>query len=79
MRSTRSKTHPVERAKYKVYLTKAQEFFNMMQFAQELEQWNAVGLNAVHWAISANDALLIYRLGIRSFHFVHRRLRLTVR
>jgi len=38
----------------------------MMQFAQELEQWNAVGLNAVHCAISANDALLVYHLGIRS-------------
>jgi hypothetical protein len=33
--------------------------------------WNAVGLNAVHSAISANDAITVYETGARSISEKH--------
>lgn len=41
-----------------VYLSKAEQFYRTMKEAQENEDWDAVGLNAIHCVISANDALL---------------------
>ena len=34
--------------------------------AKERGKWNAVGLNAVHCAISSSDAMLVFYAGIRS-------------
>ena len=59
-------TRHVTRAEAEVYLEKAEQFFRTMKEAQENEDWDAVGLNAIHCVISSNDALLGFRHGIRS-------------
>lgn len=60
------KTKAVERSEYKTYLKKADEFYDTMLQAKERGKWNAVGLNAVHCAISSSDAMLVFYAGIRS-------------
>jgi len=49
----------VDRSGAEIYFKKAAEFFESMQHAMQTEQWNAVGLNAVHCGISACDAVLV--------------------
>ena len=66
MSAKRIKKKAVERDKYKTYLKKAGEFYNTMFQAKEMERWNAVGLNAVHCAISSSDAMIVFYAGIRS-------------
>jgi hypothetical protein len=66
------KTVQVERGSYAVYLKKADEFYQTMRQAQADRRWNAVGLNAVHCAISAADAVLVFHLGQRSIAPDHR-------
>jgi len=56
----------VERGEYKTYLKKAGEFYEVMLQAKEMSKWNAVGLNAIHCAISSSDAMLVFHAGIRS-------------
>ncbi|HIH96179.1 MAG TPA: HEPN domain-containing protein, partial [Thermoplasmata archaeon] len=56
---------------YLNYLKKAQEFFQTMQTACESENWNSVGLEAVHCVISVNDALLVFFGGIKSVSSNH--------
>lgn len=51
---------------YKVFLKKAKDFYEIMLKARDTENWTAVGLNAVHCAISCCDAMLTFHLGIRS-------------
>jgi hypothetical protein len=51
---------------WKNYLAKAGQFNETAQDAYRKENWNAVGLNAVHAAISANDALTVNLKKIRS-------------
>ena len=60
------KTRAIERNEYKTYLKKASEFYDTMLQAKERGRWNAVGLNAVHCAISSSDAMLVFYTGIRS-------------
>lgn len=60
------KTVEVEKNDYKIYLRKAIDFHDTMQSAREASKWTAVGLNAVHCAISCCDAILTFHLGIRS-------------
>lgn len=62
----KSKTRSAEKNNYINYIKKAQEFSQTMQSAYEGENWNSVGLEAVHAVISANDALLVFFGGIRS-------------
>ncbi len=66
MVAKRTKTKAVERSKYRTYLKKANEFYEIMLEAKKKKKWNAVGLNAVHCAISASDAMLVFYAGIRS-------------
>ncbi len=66
MASRRSRLRRVERRGAQIYLRKAGEFYESMQEALKVERWNAVGLNAVHCAISACDAVLIYYTEQRS-------------
>jgi hypothetical protein len=66
MGPTDLRTKPTERSKYSIYLKKAKEFYNIMLEAEKQKQWNAVGLNAVHCAISSCDAMTIYYAGVRS-------------
>lgn len=51
-------TRKVTKAQAAVYWSKAEQFYRTMREAQENEDWDAVGLNAIHCVISANDALL---------------------
>lgn len=60
------KTKTVEKGNYKIYLDKAKDFYDTMLKARDSEKWTAVGLNAVHCAISSCDAMLVFHLGIRS-------------
>jgi hypothetical protein len=56
----------VSRDRYSVYWDKAEEFFEAMVDAAQKRNWNAVGLAGVHCCISATDALLVRRAGLRS-------------
>ncbi len=67
-----SKVQLEGKSSYRVYLDRAGEFYETMQSAQRLERWSAVGLNAVHCAISVNDALSVFFLKKRSVGDDHR-------
>jgi hypothetical protein len=56
----------VEKGDYKVFLKKARDLYDIMLRARDIGNWTAVGLNAVHCAISCCDAMLTFHLGIRS-------------
>lgn len=60
------KTRSVARERHTTYLKKAQEFLRAAESAMLIQDWDAVGLNSVHTAISAADALLVYYGGVRS-------------
>jgi len=64
-------TRKVERSRYTIYLKKTEEFYQTMLQAEKEGRWNAVGLNAVHCAISACDAILVFHLGLRSSSEYH--------
>lgn len=71
MTSRKSKIVDVDKSQYLNYLKKAEEFYISMVKAEKSEHWNAVGLNAVHCAISISDALLVKFSGIRSIETDH--------
>lgn len=50
---------------YQVYLKKALEFYSTMQDCFIAGKWNSCALSAVHAAISANDALMVFMRGIK--------------
>jgi len=66
MPAKKIKTKTVEKSRYRAYLKKAEEFYETALSAQEPNNWNAVGLNAVHCAISSADSLLVFYTGKRS-------------
>ena len=66
MTARRDRTRRIERTAATSYLKKAAEFFESMQHALPASRWNAAGLNAVHCAISACDAVLVYYTEQRS-------------
>jgi len=66
MTAKKIKTQTIEKSDYRVFLKKAVDFYKIMQQARDSNNWTAVGLNAVHCAISCCDALLVFYLGIRS-------------
>jgi len=66
MPAKKIQTKAIERSRYGFYLKKADEFYDIMLQAKEREKWNAVGLNAVHCAISCSDTMLVFYAGIRS-------------
>jgi HEPN domain-containing protein len=55
----------IEKGKYRIYLNKAQDFYRAMQRSLKDGNWTSAGLEAVHCAISATDALLAFAGGIR--------------
>jgi hypothetical protein len=55
-----------EETNWKNYLVKAEQFFESARDAHFKKNWNAVGLTAVHAAISANDALCVRVAKVRS-------------
>ncbi|MBI3333309.1 MAG: HEPN domain-containing protein [Candidatus Omnitrophica bacterium] len=66
MAARRNRTRHINRTAAEIYLKKAVEFFESMRQASQAGRWNAVGLNAVHCAISACDAVLVYYTEERS-------------
>jgi len=56
----------VEKNDYKIFLNKAKDFYEIMLKARDTGNWTAVGLNAVHCAISCCDTMLTFHLGLRS-------------
>lgn len=66
MTAKKRKIVNVEKNDYKIFLNKANNFYEIMLKARDSENWTAVGLNAVHCAISCGDAMLTFHLGIRS-------------
>ena len=60
-----------EETNWKNYLIKAGQFLETARDAYFKKNWNAVGLNAVHAAISANDALCVYLSKSRSVSEKH--------
>ena len=65
MSAKKIKTKPIEKTQYRVYFRKTTQFYKAMFQAKEIQNWDAVGLNAVHCAISACDAMLVFYAGIR--------------
>ena len=66
MTSKKFKTVELDKSQYLNYQKKAEEFYRTMLHAEKSGHWNAVGLNAVHCAISICDALLVKFRGVRS-------------
>lgn len=66
MTAKKLKTVNIAKNDYKIFLGKAKDFYEVMLNARDTENWTAVGLNAVHCAISCCDAMLTFHLGIRS-------------
>lgn len=66
------KTRSVGRFRARDYLKRAEECKNAMNKALEASEWNACIINAVHCAISAADALCIFKKGIRNASDSHR-------
>lgn len=66
MNPKRIKTTSVPKSDYLNYLKKAEEFLSTMQDSLIKEKWNSAGLNAIHSAISASDAVLVCLHGRRS-------------
>lgn len=66
MTAKKAKTVNVGKNEYRVFLKKAKDFYEIMLNARDTGNWTAVGLNAVHCAISCSDAILTFHLGIRS-------------
>jgi len=61
-----SRTEFVPKGRYRVYLHRAEDFQSAMESALQSENWNSVGLLAVHSTISACNALCVAVLGQRS-------------
>lgn len=59
------KSRNVDKHKYKNYLAKADEFFDIMNESFAKRKFNATVLNAIHCAISSADALTVFYKGIR--------------
>ncbi|MFH1725080.1 MAG: HEPN domain-containing protein [Elusimicrobiota bacterium] len=66
MIAKRRKTVDVSRDRWTVYANKSRQFLKSMESALAAGDRDAAGLNAVHSAISAADALVVYYAGVRS-------------
>src|SRR3989339_252710 len=59
------KTRSVDKHKYRNYLVKADEFFDMMNDSFAKRKFNPTVLNAIHCAINSADALTVFYKGVR--------------
>ena len=66
MTTRRSRVRPVARQGAPRLLEKAGEFYESMREAVRAGRWNTAGLTAIHCAISACDAVLVYYTEQRS-------------
>ena len=71
MAARKTNVKGVARERAAVYWDKSQDFFRTMRDAAAAGNWNGAGLAAVHSAISAGDALLVAKAGIRSSSKAH--------
>lgn len=69
--TTKIKTTPVSKSDYKLFQEKATQFFNVMNLCLNDREWDAVLLNGVHAAITINDALCVFLLGLKSTSKMH--------
>ena len=58
-------TKNVNRSAARVFWNRAVQCASMMEEALDRGQWEAAGVNAVHAAISANDAVLVCLRGLK--------------
>ena len=68
----KEKVKPIDPSSAKDYFIKATDFFEIMEISYSEGRWNAVGLNAVHCAISSSDSLLAKNGGIRNISQDHK-------
>lgn len=68
----RTRTVKVTEAEARVFWNKSEQFMESAQDALAKGNWDAAAHNAVHCAISANDALTGARYGLRSTGQNHR-------
>lgn len=66
------RTRPATKTDARHFLAKASQFLASMEDDLAAERWNAAGLAAIHAGISAGDAVLSYRGGVRSAGRDHR-------
>lgn len=66
MAARKTNVKGVSRDRAGIYWEKSQDFFRTMRDAAAAGNWNGAGLAAVHSAISAADALLVAKGGLRS-------------
>lgn len=59
-------TKDINRNVAKIYFEKAKDFYAAMYESYANENWNTVGLTAVHSVISLTDALLAHYGGVRN-------------
>lgn len=71
MAARKTNVKGVARERAVIYWDKSQDFFRTMRDAAAAGNWNGAGLAAVHAAISAGDALLVAKAGIRSSSKAH--------
>ncbi len=71
MKRDKIRSKKIRKDGYLSYWKKARELESVMQTALLKSNWNAAALNALHAAILANDALLIYFHGIKSISQKH--------
>lgn len=71
MAPKRIPTRGVDKVRYRSYLKKAEEYYQAMLDSLSQGRWNAAALEAIHSAISANDAFLVQRYGLRSVSNTH--------
>lgn len=64
-------TNVTKEANWKNFILKAKQFLEASRDAYLKNNWNAVGLNTIHAAISANDAITIYYNNTRSTSAKH--------
>lgn len=69
------RTRQVPRNQAFSYLAKAQEFLAVAELALADDRYDAAGLNAVHSTISAADAVMVFRGGMRTADQDHRAAR----
>lgn len=60
------RTEKLSQQQYRIYMDKAEEFYKLMKHAQSEKLWTGAGLNGIHCAISACDALTTFYLGRRA-------------
>jgi hypothetical protein len=66
------RTERIPKERYRIFLSKAEDFRRAMDDALSSARFNAAVSNASHCVISAGDALLAYHAGIRSKARNHR-------